>query len=231
MLEVASYTQGMGKTFDIAVVRRALIALMDQQNIKPTTLSNRVGKSPTLVKDLLEKTNDAKLSTLCKLAGELGVPVEALLQDGLEPLPLGPRLHVKGEVAAGQWVEAYEWPEDDWKAMTGRPDISASEDQRYFLKVVGDSMNQLYPEGSYVECVSTFANIEITPGRKVVVLRQREDMMIEATIKELVEIDGEEWLVPRSNNPTHQAFKLNEPGDGILEIRIAAVVVGSVRPE
>ncbi len=92
-------------------------------------------------------------------------------------------------------------------------------------------MDQIYPDGTYIECVSTFARIEPKPGNKVVVIRRRDDQLVEATVKEMVEIDGKVWFVPRSSNPSHQSFVADEPGPGFEEIRVAAVVVSSVRPE
>lgn len=111
------------------------------------------------------------------------------------------------------------------------PDISVNPMHRFFLKVAGDSMDLLYPHGTFVECISSFGLFEIESGKRYVVLRRREDQRIEATLKELVEIDGVMWLVPRSSNPSHQAFRLDEPGEGIEEIQIIAKVVASVRTE
>src|SRR5690606_8262855 len=145
--------------------------------------------------------------------------------------PLGPRLYVKGIVAAGVWGEAFELPEAEWQTFTGRTGIEAPIDMRFGLRVVGDSMDERYPEGTILECVSLFSGIDPAPGRNVVVLRTDEAGRVEATVKELVEQDGELWLVPRSSNPVHRPFKLCEPEPGIAEIRIAAVVVASVRPE
>ncbi len=102
---------------------------------------------------------------------------------------------------------------------------------RFFLRVKGDSMDQVYPDGSLIECVSTFARIEPKPGRNVVILRTRSDQRVEATVKEMVEIDGKMWFVPRSSNPAHQAFSVDAVDPDIEEMRIAAVVVSSVRPE
>lgn len=223
--------QPMQGPFDIDVLRRKLSAIMDRENVRPTTLSLRIGTSSTLVKDLLEKTADTKLSTLYKLADALNVSVVDLLDGDVESAPAGPSLFVKGEVAAGQWVEAFEWPMDDWQVMTGRADVSANIDHRFFLRVCGDSMNEVYPEGTFIECVSVFGQAEVKPGRRVVVLRRRRDQLVEATVKELVEIDGELWFVPRSSNPAHHAFKALDHDDDIEEVTVIAVVVSSVRPE
>lgn len=212
-------------------LRRRLRAIMKRKDVKPTTLSLKVSGNPTLVKDLLEKTGDMKLSTVYRLAVALGVSVSDLLASDIDAVPVGPQLFVKGKVAAGQWVEAWEWPEDDWQILTGRSDVTADMNHRFFLRVAGDSMNLVYPEGTFIECVSVFGRAEILPGKRVVVVRRRFDQRIEATVKELVEMNGEQWLAPRSSNPAHQAFKLDEPDPEIEEATIIAVVVSSVRPE
>lgn len=221
----------MADPFNIAHFRENLRRVMERKGVKPTTLSLRVGKSPTLVKDIFDKASDTKVSTIFKLAEALGIPATDLLDGDLEHMPAGPRIFLKGEVAAGQWLEAFEWERDDWQPMLGRPDIIAKPEHRFFLRVCGDSMNTVYPEGTYVECVSVFGRAEAAPGRKVIVLRRRDDHLVEATVKEMVEIDGEVWFVPRSSNPSHQAFRALDPGEGIEEMKVVAVVVSSVRPE
>jgi len=145
----------------------------------------------------------------------------------------GPPLYVKGAVAAGVWREAYEWEDTDWVPFTGRSDLSYPMEFRFGLRVEGDSMNQIYPHGTIVECVSAMGGIEIVSGKRVIILRRREDLEFEATVKELIiEKDGTHWLVPRSDNPAFQApVKIDGPEPGIIETRIIAVVVGSYRPE
>ena len=68
-------------------------------------------------------------------------------------------------------------------------------------------------------------------GKRVVIVRKNDRQEFEATVKELVEKDGELWAVPRSSNPSHLPFKVMEAEPGILETRIVAVVVASIRPE
>lgn len=167
---------------------------------------------------------------LFQLAAALDVEPGALL-DPTIATAMGPRLFVKGEVAAGVWKAAVELPETEWQSFTGRPDVLAKLEHRFGLRVVGDSMNEIYPPGTIVECVSIFGQAEAMPGKRVVVIRMNDAGECEATVKELVEQDGEFWLVPRSHNPAHRPIRLSEPEPGIVETRIAAVVVASVRPE
>lgn len=193
-------------------------------------VAERVGVEQPTVQRWEAGKREPSISQFHDLARELGVPVTAFFVED-QAVPVGPTLFVKGEVAAGVWLPAYEWPEDDWKTFTGRPDVNSPMQHRFGLRVTGDSMDMIYPPGTIVECVSAFANVELQPGRRVVVVREDEHQQFEATVKELVEQDGELWLVPRSRNPSHQPIRVGAEEPGIVETRIAAVVVSSYRPE
>ena len=140
---------------------------------------------------------------------------------------------VRGAVAAGVWVEAFEWPEDQWEPYTGGDHVKADAGRRFGLRVDGDSMNMVYPSGTILDCLSVLDGNQPQSGQRVVVVRKRADETLEATVKEyLVDADGKEWLVPRSTNPSFQTpFSMDDPGDGVVEVTIIAVVVGSYRPE
>lgn len=145
---------------------------------------------------------------------------------------LGPRLYVVGEVEAGQYREALRRDESEWQAFTGRPDVAAPLKDRFGLAVSGDSMNLVYPEGTILECVWYFGDEAIPDGKRVIVQRTKRDGTLEATVKELVRDEaGIEWLVPRSSNPAHQAFRGDQPGEGFVAVEVIARVVASIRPE
>jgi phage repressor protein C with HTH and peptisase S24 domain len=145
---------------------------------------------------------------------------------------LGPRLFVVGEVAAGVFKEAWKLDEADWEAFTGRPAVDAPVRDRFGLQVAGDSMDLLYPPGTILECVNYYGDEPIPSGKRVIVQRTKLDGTIEATVKELVrDAEGVEWLVPRSSNPMHQAFRGDAPTLGIARVEVIAIVVASIRPE
>jgi SOS-response transcriptional repressor LexA len=146
---------------------------------------------------------------------------------------LGPQLNVKGSVAAGVWREAEEWQQEEWESFTGRADIAAPIANRFGLRVEGQSMNLLYPEGTILECVRYFGDAPIANGKRVIVERKRFNDGTEATVKEYLKDDkGVEWLVPRSNNPAYQTpLRCDEPGDGIESIEIIAIVVAAIIQE
>jgi len=154
-------------------------------------------------------------------------------EDDTKFLPLGPTLYVKGEVAAGVWKHQPERDETEWEQFTGRADISAPLQDRGGMRVIGESMNEVYPHGTIVEYVKVFSADEVQSGKRVIVQRQRTDGEFEITVKEYLEDElGRRWLVPRSSHPEFQTpYRVDEPEEGIVETRILAVVVSSVRPE
>lgn len=147
-------------------------------------------------------------------------------------IKLGRELYVKGEVAAGVWREAWELPHEEWEIFTGRSDIAAPTKDRFGLRIVGDSMNMVYPSGSIIECVAHYGG-HIANGKRVVVKRTDATDQIETTVKEFMRDDkGICWLLPRSTDPNFQApLRLGSPLDSLERIEIIAVVVASIRPE
>lgn len=146
---------------------------------------------------------------------------------------LGPTLYVRGPVQAGLWQEVWEQPETEWKAFTGRADVTAPLRDRFGVRVQGESMNDVYPHGTILECVSFLGGAEIASGKRVIVERTRIDGEREVTVKELYRDEqGVEWLVPRSSNPAFQTpvrADVQEPD--IVQVRIIGIVVGSYRQE
>lgn len=207
-----------------------LAELRKRKGFTQQALADEMGVEQPTVQRWEKGKREPTISQLLELARVLEVEPGALIDPSIVAA-IGPRLFVKGEVAAGVWRTAVEFAPDEWQSFTGRADVNAKPEHRFGLRVVGDSMNEIYPPGTIVECVSVFGHVEPEPGRRVVVLRTNENNEVEATIKELVEQDDALWLRPRSTNPAHLPFKVGEPEVGIKEVRIAAVVVASVRPE
>lgn len=207
-----------------------LAEIRKSKGLTQAALAERLGVEQPTVQRWEAGKREPDLTQLMELAAALGVEPSALIDPDIA-VAAGPTLFVKGEVAAGVWRSALESPRTEWQAFTGRADVTAKREHRFGLRILGDSMNEIYPPGTIVECVSVFGHIEPAPGKRVVVLRTNDNGDVEATVKELVEQDGDLWLVPRSTNPAHRPIRIDESKDGIVEIRIAAVVVASVRPE
>lgn len=167
-------------------------------------------------------------------------------------LPVGLRpVMVRGEVEAGSWREAAEWPQSEWFVVPAPATGRYAHLPQFGLVVRGPSMNLLYPEGSIIICVRLI-DLQRRPnnGERVVVEAHRAGLT-EATVKEYREEDGKAWLVPRSSSPGHQkpielparAFEWglaektstftheHQLSDSTDEITVTALVVASFRPE
>ena len=114
---------------------------MDRCDIKPTTLSQKVGDSKTLVKDLLTKTNDVRIGTLIRLASALEVSLDELL--------LMPRVAIAGRIGAGgtvAWMDVGEELEPD-QTVLRPPGITG---KLVALMVDGSSMLPKYKDGDII---------------------------------------------------------------------------------
>jgi transcriptional regulator with XRE-family HTH domain len=173
-----------------------------------------------------------KLTHLAELAGESVNSFIGSSSGSAHDVAVLNRFWVRGAVAAGVWTVAYEWPQDDWTQYSGLASVEAPEGKRYGLLVRGDSMNEIYPDGTVLDCLNIDAVKEVRSGQRVIVERRKFDGTVEATVKEYVKAeDGREWLRPRSTNPEFQAIDPANPSEGIEEVVIVAVVIGSYRPE
>lgn len=130
---------------------------------------------------------------------------------GLEPVeirPISPSMKMVplvGEIQAGNWRESIADAEPMMVPLP--PTMVAS---RYNVKaflVRGNSMDRIYPDGSYVFIAGLFDNpIEPVSGNIVLVQRRNQKGWYEATLKEMVvDPNGKKWLWPRSNDPEHQS--------------------------
>lgn len=151
------------------------------------------------------------------------------------PLPVVP-LEVVGEVQAGAWREAMEWPADERFIEYVAVDDRFPGSPMFGLRVRGLSMDKDYPEGTILVCIRmAHYPHALGDGDHVIVQRVGEASLVEATVKELsIGEDGEAWLVPNSTRKEHQApihFTVQpedeEDAAGIERVQIVAVVVSA----
>lgn len=157
-----------------------------------------------------------------KLADAVGKTV-AYLRYGDENGAGLKRIEVIGDVKAGAWRTALEFEEED------RDVISVPAPPRAFSLIArGESMNERYPDGTYLICLPIIEFDEIKDGAGVIVHRSNAEGLWEATVKEYRVKDGKAYLWPRSDHPDHQSPLLYENGESV---EITAIVVGTYRPE
>jgi phage repressor protein C with HTH and peptisase S24 domain len=118
-----------------------------------------------------------------------------------------------------------------------KPRIAVARDLRfpnarqYALEVEGDSMDELFKDGSTVICVN-FADtgLEYRDGMCVHVERFIMDgQLVENTLKELRREGKTKWvLYPRSSNPSHKPIELS--GGETVDILVKGIVIGKWEP-
>ena len=145
------------------------------------------------------------------------------------------RIPVRGEVAAGQWLETVPFLDDieldDW--LDGLAVPEAMKPFTYALKVKGPSINRLAPDGTYLVCFDLTSGIEVHHRDVVVVERIRDQGALrEVTAKRLIQRGDEIVLAPESDDPAWQTEIVlkDDPYQMDAEIRIVAKVKHVVRP-
>lgn len=126
--------------------------------------------------------------------------------------PVNRSIPVMGEVAAGLWRDAPARHIEDAEEHIAL-DVPGYERARLTaLRVVGPSMDLVYPPGRYV-IVAHPAEAGLRVGDYVVVERQKADL-VELTIKEFTDENGRVALWPRSSHPDFQTpIYLKGPDD------------------
>lgn len=138
-------------------------------------------------------------------------------------------LPVLGNIQAGHWLEtAFIDVEVEPEMLSVSRDSRFPRARQYALRIVGDSMNLDYPDGSYVTCVDyAESGLRITDGLVVHVERQRaHGQMFEITLKQVVRKGRAFLLVPRSSNPAHQPIHFTGQEDDVI---VRGVVTGGWR--
>jgi transcriptional regulator with XRE-family HTH domain len=215
-------------------MRIRLKQFRDQLGMTLEDMSGRSGFSVSQLSRWESGNNNIPSERLPDLASAYQCRIGDIFEEDDSPFEaLGPTLYVKGDVQAGVWKDAWQFDEDDWERYTGRADIKVNLRERFGLRVVGESMNAIYPPGTVLDCIAYSGDAVIPNGKRVIVQRVRNGDETETTVKEYYrDADGIEWLVPRSNNPSFQSsFRADQEEDGISQAAIIGLVVAAIIPE
>lgn len=211
------------------------------------------------IRDMRRNGNMPKSDKLIKLAKSLGVPIEIFLEAIEKDIPrrsesrevtlipgLITTVYIRGEVQAGRWRTALEWPRQDWIPLAIPVPEKYKNFPWYALYVRGDSMNLVFPEGTVVIIVN-FSDLGKKPENGDCVVAIRRDSLtdtFEATVK-VVQIrkDRRVFLWPRSDNPEftkpiilpkmtqkYQNNGLDGDSSATPDLLIQGLVIGSFRP-
>jgi len=195
---------------------------------EPTYYSHENGTSGIRTPVAEKYARKFKVSLMWLLTGQ-----GEISPNGVEPYEIDVAgLPLLGTIQAGHWLEttdAIEGANNEMVPVVRDPRFPHA--KQYTLRVVGDSMDLDYPDGSTVTCVD-FADsgLALVEGMLLHVERQRAGgQLVEITLKAAERRKGGWYLVPHSSNPKHQAFPLNG-SDGETEVIARGVVVGGYSP-
>lgn len=228
-------------------------ARLDALGLSAMAAAKLAGKGETFVRDIIrlrvrspgaEALSDLARALQCSVtyllgqSEEIGAPPSATAPVSLGRYMTAP-LMIAHDVAAGRWNEV-----DDLMQVEPEQSPLASDPQwpavdQYAARVVGPSMNEFYPPGTFVRLVSIHALKGYVPatGDHVEVLRRRDGgSLLEYTLKEVVVAgDGTIELACRSTDPKFAQAKIPyrdgvSPDDEGAEISIRGLVTGDFRP-
>lgn len=176
-------------------------------------IAARIGTSETQIARLANGERKLNQDWMNRLAGVFSVTPSEIID---RTAPSGLRVvKVTGSVQAGRWAESHGIPEDEQDSVMVPDDPAQRGLHLYAVQIRGESMNQLYPDGSVAVLNSIMQRPgEILAGKRYHVRVTRADGSVEDTVKTLVrDSKGQYWLKPESDSPEFTATLL-EPHEG-----------------
>lgn len=169
-------------------------------------LADAIGATQQSIQRYESGARDIKTSVILKLSAALGVTVSYLLgmeNDKLEDSPSFVSVPLYGSIAAGTPIEMH--------AVDSSHPVPTKIRERYpdafLLKVEGDSMNRILPNGCYA-LVDPRQTADCNGAPYAVCVNGYD-----ATIKRVRKLNNGFELVPDSNDPTYEkrTYNFNEP--------------------
>lgn len=177
-------------------------------------LAKRIGTTQQQIARYESGSNDVKSSVLIKMSAALGVTISYLLGLESEKIDSSPDSFVDvplyGSIAAGKPMEMV--------AVEGSHPIPTKVREKYpdsfLLKVEGDSMNRVLPNGCYA-LVDPRQTADCNGAPYAVCVNGYD-----ATIKRVRKLNNGFELVPDSNDPTYEkkTYNYNEPDTDTITV-------------
>lgn len=178
-------------------------------------LAEKIGTTQQTIQRYESGARDLKSSVIIKLSSALGVTISYLL--GLKDTDDGSVLEnqfvdvpLYGSIAAGTPIEMME-VEDTFPVPARMHDAHP---EAFLLKVEGESMNRILPNGCYA-LVDPCETVEENGAPYAVCVNGYD-----ATIKRVRKLNNGFELVPDSTDPTYpvQTYNYNEPGTETITV-------------
>lgn len=151
-----------------------------------------------------------------------------MLREGVTPVEIEQNgLPVIGNIQAGIWLDTTLLEQEADETLPLARDARFPHARQYALRVLGDSMSEMYPEGCYVTCVDfAESGLQMREGLVVHVERQMNGgQLVEITLKMVERRNGGFILAPRSSNPKWTSYPLQAGAEG-EELLVKGVVTG-----
>lgn len=169
-------------------------------------LAQKIGTTQQQVARYESGDNDVKASMLVKMSNAMGVTISYLLGMENALIPNNSTVDVPsyGAIAAGTPIEMVEVKDSQPVPVK----VHERFPKAFLLKVEGESMNRILPNGSYA--LIDPAQKEPISGKPYAVCVNGYD----ATIKRVRRLNNGFELIPDSNDPTYvpTVYNYNEPG-------------------
>ena len=176
------------------VMAENIKTLMSQHGIDRKQLSNDLQISYTTISDWINAKTYPRIDKIELLANYFNVNKSDLVENKNQPIEMPALVPILGKVAAGK----PEYAQEDIEGYMTLPPSKVSNKGLMYLKVKSDSMDKMFPVGSYV-LVDTEATID---NGNVAVVKINDN---EATLKKVKFNDDKEEiiLIPESTNDIH----------------------------
>lgn len=205
--------------------------LINAAGTNPTSLAVEIGRDKDYIRDfLVSRKKSIKADDLALILDKLDRAQKPKPPEQENEYPIV-GLEVVSAVQAGNWFEVTTLDEtDEPEILPVARDARFPRARQYALKVRGDSMDQEYPDGTYVTCVDFWdSGVPLRPGLIVHVERQRAGgQLVEITVKAIEHAEGKLWLAPRSSNPKWTRVPVDS--DKTVEVIVRGIVTGGWRP-
>lgn len=222
-----------------------------ERNLTQAALAELAGTSQPQIRRLENGERQLSSEWAKRLAPHLGVSAVQLMfpeQEGetsdtslqaepdlhaIEPPQSETPLLIKGEVAAGLWLEAdvFETERQEVSNFYGG-DRRFPKSFQYLLRIRGESMNKIAQDGDFILCLDFMsAGIDIKSGDIVVVERTRDGgHTIERTAKRIAQHNGVVELRPESTDPRFQtAIIYSDLDPEASEVSVKAKILGVIK--
>lgn len=218
-----------------AEIREWLKRMMREHDVDAATWARNAGVAKSTINRAIRDDYQYVTSTrtLSKLAHALGVTPPSV--DSTNPTVDSPTfLSVRYQVGAGLWAMVDELNHTEYGRAPVLADPAYAQFPQWLERVVGDSMNLEYAEGTLLHVIDTIA-LGYAPraGDHVIVQRTRDGGDSERTVKEVAFGPGGIQLVARSSNPKWANHPVVVASDGHDQdhctVQIVGLVLGSYR--